>query len=57
MEWFNTTEENFFIPGRNAAFDLVMETPVIKKVHFPNLVLGYGMVTGVQLTTPPLATK
>ena len=26
-------------------YDLVMETPIIKKVHFPNLVLGYGMVT------------
>ena len=29
-------------PRAQAAFDLVMETPVIKKVHFPNLVLGYG---------------
>lgn len=26
----------------NAAFDLVMESPVIKKVHFPNWVLGYS---------------
>jgi hypothetical protein len=42
MEWFDTVEENFLIPGRNAAYDLVMESPIINKVHFPNLVLGYG---------------
>lgn len=32
----------YFFPS---SFDLVMETPIIKKVHFPNLVLGYGTDT------------
>mmetsp|Transcript_24000 Transcript_24000/g.33561 ORF Transcript_24000/g.33561 Transcript_24000/m.33561 type:complete len:210 (-) Transcript_24000:137-766(-) len=40
--WFNVTEENYLIPGQKAAFNLVMESPIIRKIHFPNKVLGYG---------------
>ena len=51
--WVNGTEQNFFSGSscnagkggacRNANFDLVFESPVIKRVHYPNQVIGYGM--------------
>ena len=32
--WFNATEDNFLVAGAsNANFDLVFETPIIKKIH------------------------
>eukprot|EP00040_Diaphanoeca_grandis_P042813 m.266057 g.266057 ORF g.266057 m.266057 type:complete len:216 (+) comp65193_c0_seq1:95-742(+) len=40
--WYNTTELNYFVPGENAVYDLVMQSPIINKVHFPNWVLGYS---------------
>eukprot|EP00470_Lotharella_oceanica_P000654 CAMPEP_0170170818 /NCGR_PEP_ID=MMETSP0040_2-20121228/3843_1 /TAXON_ID=641309 /ORGANISM="Lotharella oceanica, Strain CCMP622" /LENGTH=194 /DNA_ID=CAMNT_0010410479 /DNA_START=120 /DNA_END=704 /DNA_ORIENTATION=- len=44
--WFNITEENYFIPGKNAQFDLVMECPIMNKIHFRNIVLGMGRNDG-----------
>ena len=42
MSWYNATEDNFFVPGHNARFDLVFQRPLIRKVVFPNVVLGFA---------------
>jgi hypothetical protein len=50
--WVNGTEQNLFNGSScdggkggacgNANFDLVFETPLIKRIHYPNQVLGFG---------------
>ena len=40
--WYNATEDNYFVTGQNARFDLVFQSPLIRKVHFPNIILGFA---------------
>mmetsp|Transcript_14034 Transcript_14034/g.33482 ORF Transcript_14034/g.33482 Transcript_14034/m.33482 type:complete len:223 (+) Transcript_14034:23-691(+) len=46
MSWYNVTEDNFFISGHNARFDLVFQSPIMRRIVFPNVVLGFAEAGG-----------